>query len=166
MTCLCTTLLTGLLLACRQMNWDNVNPYEYHPERGLYWHEITPNLLCGSQPQSAGDVDILHCDMEVTDIISLQQDKDLDYWGVNLQELMHQADERQLHYRRCPVGHPALQRKLASMACALTQAGSLMHRLRHASCLDPASRLLQFNAWPGCKSLSCMRRRKTLTLIP
>ncbi|KAK9787491.1 hypothetical protein WJX73_003193 [Symbiochloris irregularis] len=29
----------------REMKWDHLNPYEYHPERGLYYHEILPNLL-------------------------------------------------------------------------------------------------------------------------
>ena len=115
------------------MNWDNVNPYEYHPERGLYWHEILPNLLCGSQPQSAGDIDILHSEMGVTDIVSLQQDKDLDYWGVNLHELMHQAEHRQLKYRRCPVGGPALHfaslLKCMSIALACNQEWQGRHRI-------------------------------------
>ena len=63
---------TGII-AVREMNWDNVNPYEYHPERGLYYHEIVPNLLCGSQPRSAYDIDLLRHKVGATDIVSLQQ---------------------------------------------------------------------------------------------
>jgi hypothetical protein len=46
---------------CRQMGWDHhVNPYEYHPERGLYYHEVSRNLICGSQPQTPEDIEHLH----------------------------------------------------------------------------------------------------------
>ena len=85
------------------MNWDHLSPYEYHPERGLYHHEILPNLLCGSQPRSAADVDIIKHEIGATDIISLQQDKDLEYWGVNLDELSRQARKNGIAFRRCPV---------------------------------------------------------------
>ena len=88
------------------MKWDNVNPYEYHPERGLYYHTIVPNLLCGSQPRSAADIDALKANVGVTDIISLQQDKDLAYWEVNLEELRARAEHHSIAYRRCPVKTP------------------------------------------------------------
>ena len=42
------------------MNWGHLNPYEYHPEKGLYYHEVAPDLLCGSQPQSPADIEHLH----------------------------------------------------------------------------------------------------------
>lgn len=31
----------------KQMHWDN--PYEYHFDRGLYMHEVSPGLICGTQ---------------------------------------------------------------------------------------------------------------------
>ena len=57
---------------CRAMNWDHVNPYEYHPERGLYYHEVAPNLLCGSQPQRPSDIEHLRTQERVTNIVNLQ----------------------------------------------------------------------------------------------
>ena len=54
------------------MTWDHVNPYEYHPERGLYFHEVQPNLLCGSQPQRPSDIEQLRSQEGVTNIVNLQ----------------------------------------------------------------------------------------------
>jgi hypothetical protein len=54
------------------MGWDHLNPYEYHPERGLYYHEVFPNLLCGSQPQTPVDIEQLHSQERVTNIVNLQ----------------------------------------------------------------------------------------------
>ena len=45
---------------CRRMNWDGSNPYEYHPERGIYFHEVFPRVICGSQPRTAEDISLLH----------------------------------------------------------------------------------------------------------
>ena len=56
----------------RSMGWDHLNPYEYHPERGLYYHEVFPNLLCGSQPQTPADIEQLHAQERVTNIVNLQ----------------------------------------------------------------------------------------------
>ncbi len=44
-----------MLLPCRKMS----NPYEYHPELGLYYHEVAPGLLCGTQLRSTADVERL-----------------------------------------------------------------------------------------------------------
>ena len=52
--------------------WENSNPYEYHPERGLYYHEVARNLICGSQPQTREDIEYLHCKESVTNIVNLQ----------------------------------------------------------------------------------------------
>ncbi len=46
---------TSLCLARRRMD----NPFEYHPELGLYYHEVAPGLLCGTQLRSAADVERL-----------------------------------------------------------------------------------------------------------
>lgn len=86
----------------REMNWDKMDPYQYHPERGLYYHEISADVICGSQPRTAYDIDLIKDKIGATDIVSLQQDKDLEYWGVNLEELRQQACNVDLTYRRCP----------------------------------------------------------------
>ena len=91
---------------CRQMVWDERDPYKYYPERGMYLHELYPSLLCGSQPMSREDIRML-ADLLGSrgSILSLQQDKDLAHWGVDLQDLKSEAQERDLNYLRRPV-HP------------------------------------------------------------
>ena len=54
------------------MGWENSNPYEYHPERGLYYHEVARNLICGSQPQTREDIEHLHNKESVTNLVNLQ----------------------------------------------------------------------------------------------
>ena len=54
------------------MGWEDSNPYEYHPERRLYYHEVVRNLICGSQPQSREDIEHLKYKESVTNIINLQ----------------------------------------------------------------------------------------------
>lgn len=54
------------------MGWEQANPYEYHPERGLYYHEVARNLICGSQPQTREDIEHLHHKECVTNIVNLQ----------------------------------------------------------------------------------------------
>lgn len=71
------------------MGWSNVNPYEYHFERGLYYQEIIPNLICGTQLRNPEDVKILKRDQDVTTVLNLQQDKDMHYWGVKPEEVRH-----------------------------------------------------------------------------
>ena len=88
----------------REMGWKDANPYEYHPERGLYYHEVWPGLYCGTQPQSRQDVDSLAELLgEGGSILSLQQDKDLQYWKIPSQDIQAQARHHGLIYHRCPV---------------------------------------------------------------
>lgn len=75
----------------RQMGWDSANPYEYHYDRGLYYHEIIPGLFCGSQPRNPEDINVMKEEVNPHTILNLQQDKDMLYWGV---------DHNQVH-RRC-----------------------------------------------------------------
>ena len=77
----------------------DLNPYEYHPERGLYFHLIADGLICGSQPQTVDDIVALH-EQGVTGILSLQQPKDLAYWGVDGDALFAKAAELGVEYVR------------------------------------------------------------------
>lgn len=89
---------------CRQMGWDERDPYKYYPERGLYYHEVWPRLFCGSQPLTVEDVDHLAVVLGAEGtILNLQQDKDVSYWGVDLQSIQAQASHRDLTYVRRPV---------------------------------------------------------------
>jgi len=63
------------------MGWQD-RPYDYDYSRGLYFHEIIPGLIVGSQPRHARDVEELKS-LGITSILSLQQDKDMHYWGVD-----------------------------------------------------------------------------------
>lgn len=56
-----------------KMQWDPQSPYEYHFERGLYYHHILENeLLCGSQPTSGDDVRYLSQAENVNTIVSVR----------------------------------------------------------------------------------------------
>ncbi len=40
----------------QQMGWEGAGLYEYHYERGLYYHEIAPGLFCGTMPRNISDL--------------------------------------------------------------------------------------------------------------
>lgn len=87
-----------------RMGWDtcDVSPFEYHPERGLYFHlvwSLKSQLICGSQPQTVEDIVALY-NQGVTGILSLQQPKDLEYWGVDGDALFAKAAELGIEYVR------------------------------------------------------------------
>lgn len=82
-----------------RMGWID-NPYEYKPERGLYYHYIAPNLLVGSQPLNSIDIDHLRDQEQVSVVMSLQQMKDLEYWGVDYSELEEAASDSDIEYVR------------------------------------------------------------------
>lgn len=53
------------------MGWKDADPYQYHYDRGLYYHEISPDLLCGSQPRNVADVAELREEVGVTTVINV-----------------------------------------------------------------------------------------------
>lgn len=83
-----------------KMGWDELDPFTYHPERGLYYHYIETDMLVGSQPQTAEDVKYLAEQEGVSVILSLQQKKDLEYWGVDGDELLRAASNHGLEYMK------------------------------------------------------------------
>eukprot|EP00798_Chlamydomonas_sp_ICE-L_P005012 gene5012-34797_t len=105
----------------KQMGWD-ANPYEYHFERGLYYHEIAPNLFCGSMPRMASDVDELK-ELGVTAVVNLQQDKDLQYWGVCIDEIKG----RYHHHGVKLIRHPAKDFDPHSLRKTLPAATQAVH---------------------------------------
>jgi protein-tyrosine phosphatase len=86
----------------QQMGWEHVNPYEYHFERGLYYHEVDRNLICGSQPRNPDDVHQLKVTENVTTILNLQQDKDLAYWNVDGERIRRKCKELGINFVRRP----------------------------------------------------------------
>lgn len=85
-----------------QMGWDTRDPYQYYFDRGLYFHEILPNLICGSQPRNADDVRHLALVEKVDTVLNLQQDKDMEYWGVSIGEVGRECREMGLKLHRVP----------------------------------------------------------------
>eukprot|EP00951_Prasinocladus_malaysianus_P013548 scaffold102563_cov47-Prasinocladus_malaysianus.AAC.1 len=84
------------------MGWEHVSPFEYHFDRGLYFHEVEPNVYCGSQPRNTSDVEYLANEINVTTILNLQQDRDLEYWGVDIHSLSRRSNELGLKLVRTP----------------------------------------------------------------
>lgn len=86
----------------QKMGWTHLdNPFEYHFERGLYYHYIAPDMIVGSQPRNAHDVDALKAE-GVGVILNLQQDKDLAYWKVDLGEISARASHHGMQLVRTP----------------------------------------------------------------
>ncbi|CAN6463259.1 unnamed protein product [Victoria cruziana] len=78
------------------------NPYEYHHDLGMNYTQITENLIVGSQPQKPEDIDHLNKEMNVGYVINLQQDKDIEYWGIDLQSIISRCQELGVCHTRRP----------------------------------------------------------------
>lgn len=113
------------------MKWSKDDPYSYKPERGLYYHFITEQVVVGSQPMTAGDVDKL-ADIGVTCILNLQQDKDLAYWKVDFNEISSRAAARGVDLVRTPAvdfDPNSLRATLPSAVAALERAHASGHKV-------------------------------------
>lgn len=64
---------------------------------------ITEDLIVGSQPQKVEDIDHLKEEENVRYILNLQQDKDVEYWGVDLQSIINRCKEIGIRHMRRPV---------------------------------------------------------------
>ncbi|KAL6533026.1 Phosphoglucan phosphatase lsf2, chloroplastic [Orobanche minor] len=78
------------------------NPYEYHHDLGMNYTLITENLIVGSQPQKIEDIDHLKEEQNVGYILNLQQDKDVEYWGIDLQSTINRCKELGIRHMRRP----------------------------------------------------------------
>lgn len=86
----------------KAMGWKDADPYQYHYDRGLYYHEIVPDLICGSQPRHAEDITELKEEVHASTIINLQQDADFNHWGLDFSALQHRAQELDIQLIRRP----------------------------------------------------------------
>ena len=57
----------------KAMGWADADPYQYHYDRGLYYHEIAPDLICGSQPRNPEDVIKLKEEVGASTIINVSR---------------------------------------------------------------------------------------------
>lgn len=83
-----------------RMGWRD--PYQYHPELGLYHHEVAPGVIVGTQPRGRREVDRLIEETGATAILNLQEDKDAEHWGVDLGRVVRHAESRGLMHLRAP----------------------------------------------------------------
>ena len=66
-------------------------------------HEIHPNLICGTQPRNPQEIEQLAKQHRVNVILNLQQDKDMQYWGIDWQANQHKYHELGVQLIRKPV---------------------------------------------------------------
>ncbi|KAF9618876.1 hypothetical protein IFM89_002744 [Coptis chinensis] len=78
------------------------NPYEYHHVLGMNYTLITDDLIVGSQPQKPEDIDHLKEEQNVAYILNLQQDKDIEYWEIDLQSIVKRCKELGIRHMRRP----------------------------------------------------------------
>ncbi|OAY70451.1 phosphoglucan phosphatase LSF2, chloroplastic [Ananas comosus] len=78
------------------------NPYEYHHDLGMNYTIISDSLIVGSQPQKPEDIDHLKEEANVAYILCLQQDKDMEYWGVDFQAILARCKELCIRHMRRP----------------------------------------------------------------
>lgn len=64
---------------------------------------IREELIVGSQPQKAEDIDHLKQEENVAYILNLQQDKDIEYWGIDLESVVTRCKELGIRHMRRPV---------------------------------------------------------------
>ncbi|KAF3327384.1 phosphoglucan phosphatase LSF2 [Carex littledalei] len=78
------------------------NPYEYHHDLGMNYTIIRDNLIVGSQPQKPADIDHLKEEENVAYILCLQQDSDIEYWGIDFDYILNRCKELGVHHMRSP----------------------------------------------------------------
>lgn len=78
------------------------NPYEYQHELGMNYTVITDDLIVGSQPQKPEDIDHLKEEQNVAYILNLQQDTDIEYWGIDLEAIIDRCKELGIRHMRRP----------------------------------------------------------------
>uniref|UniRef100_A0A0C9SB41 TSA: Wollemia nobilis Ref_Wollemi_Transcript_891_1192 transcribed RNA sequence n=1 Tax=Wollemia nobilis TaxID=56998 RepID=A0A0C9SB41_9CONI len=116
----------------REMQREMRNPYEYHHDLGMHYTRITPNLIVGSQPQSVEDIDLLKEDGGVTAILNLQQDKDIEYWGIDLSAILKRCQELGIRHMRRPARdfdpdslRKELPKAVSSLEWAISKGGTV-----------------------------------------
>ncbi|GMP23626.1 hypothetical protein CsSME_00001156 [Camellia sinensis var. sinensis] len=78
------------------------NPYEYHHDLGMNYTLITDKLIVGSQPQKPEDIDHLKKEEDVAYILNLQQDRDIEYWGIDLKSIIKRCQDLEIRHMRRP----------------------------------------------------------------
>jgi protein-tyrosine phosphatase len=76
----------------------------YRHERGINWDTITPDVIVGSCLQTPADVDRLADEAGVTTVFCLQEDCDLEYFGIDVNAIASRCAERgDIRHVRFPI---------------------------------------------------------------
>lgn len=70
---------------------------------GMNYTFVTDDVIVGSQPQKVEDIDHLKEEQNVGYILNLQQDRDVEYWGIDLQSLIERSTKLGIRHMRMPV---------------------------------------------------------------
>lgn len=70
---------------------------------GMNYAIISDDLIVGSQPQKPEDIYHLKNEENVAYILCLQQDKDIEYWGIDFQAIVSSCKEFGIQHIRRPV---------------------------------------------------------------
>lgn len=71
--------------------------------QGMNYTLIRDELIVGSQPQKPEDIDHLKKEENVAYILNLQQDKDIEYWGIDLDSIVKRCKDLGIRHMRRPV---------------------------------------------------------------
>lgn len=82
---------------------------------GMNYTLIRDELIVGSQPQKPEDIDHLKQEENVAYILNLQQDKDIEYWGVDLDSIVRRCKELGIRHMRRPVRNISCVLKLCGI---------------------------------------------------
>jgi protein tyrosine phosphatase (PTP) superfamily phosphohydrolase (DUF442 family) len=69
----------------------------------MNYMNIRENLIMGSQPQKPEDIDHLKEEEHMTYILCLQQDSDIEYWGIDFDSILSRCKELGIQHMRAPV---------------------------------------------------------------
>ncbi|CAG9463077.1 unnamed protein product [Pedinophyceae sp. YPF-701] len=110
----------------------------YRHEQGMNYARIWPDIIVGSCPQTAKDIDTLADKENVKIVVCLQEDKDLANFDVDVQELRDRCEERGdvLHLRL-----PIRDFDPFDLRLGLPSAISVMHREMQRHCATSVARL-------------------------
>ena len=67
---------------------------------GMNYTLILDNLIVGSQPQKPEDIDHLKENENVAYILCLQQDEDIEYWGIDFNAILKQSEQVGIRHMR------------------------------------------------------------------
>jgi len=94
----------------------------------MNWDEILAELIVGSCPHDAADVDSLADKLGVTAVLCLQTDEDFDNWGIDWSEVRDRYRERGIELARVPIR----DFDEVDLRCKLPEAVDVLDRLLRA----------------------------------